>query len=61
MALQVVNISNSEVNFLDETKDPLKQAELLKAENDMLRKQLEQTNNDLVGFMDFYFSNTPGV
>lgn len=26
-----------------------------------LERQLQQTNADLVGFMDFYFSTTPGV
>ncbi|MBT2680059.1 hypothetical protein J7E38_13675 [Bacillus sp. ISL-35] len=32
------------------------QIELLKSENEQLRHQLNSTNADLMGFMDFYFN-----
>lgn len=43
------------------TNVPEKDFAELQTENTTLKQQLEQTNKDLVEFMDFYFSNTPGV
>ncbi|MDQ0412736.1 hypothetical protein [Mesobacillus stamsii] len=40
---------------------PEKRIENLELENQTLKQQLQQTNSDLVGFMDFYFTTTPGV
>lgn len=51
----VETITDEELAELSKPPEPT-EIELLKKENENLKQQLAQTNNDLQGFMDFYFS-----